>query len=246
MPEAFVDWGKDAKYQDLLALENDLGNISTLICIIPESPGSIAELGAFAVNPDVQHRLAILMPEQHYRSDSFINNALLRRLKESQIIAYDWCPDTLEPIDDFLGDIINDLDDISDGHKTERFQSHNFGHKAFCVFQIIYDLVAARLTEVRQAVDVLGLKLADDELKRIFYILEKLKFIVASRQGRREYFSVHPENRSIRVDYTSTPNKPPFDRDRLDFEVAFAIREERRDRGDRTRAIAATQGGHAQ
>lgn len=60
------------KEYDLLTMENVLVDNCDLVLIIPESPGSFAELGAFANNEKTAQRLLILQQEKYKRQHSFI------------------------------------------------------------------------------------------------------------------------------------------------------------------------------
>lgn len=50
LAEEFKDWIHDSVYKDLLDFENDIAHISSLIVIVLESPGALAELGLFVRN----------------------------------------------------------------------------------------------------------------------------------------------------------------------------------------------------
>ncbi|MDH5553325.1 MAG: retron St85 family effector protein [Nitrosomonas sp.] len=48
IPENYEDWNDFDTYSDLLLFEKDLGYLTSAVLVFLESPGSIAELGAFS------------------------------------------------------------------------------------------------------------------------------------------------------------------------------------------------------
>jgi len=62
-----------ARKSDLLTIEHKLADYSDCVLIINESPGTLAELGAFATNEKVVKKLLVVNPKEHIESPSFIN-----------------------------------------------------------------------------------------------------------------------------------------------------------------------------
>lgn len=83
----------DEKYTDLLTLENYLANYSDCILIILESPGAIAELGAFSNGEDEFLKKLLILNENKYASDnSFINKGPIEKIRKKTkfgILGYD-------------------------------------------------------------------------------------------------------------------------------------------------------------
>ncbi len=81
MPEQLFDDAAVAD-QGLISLENVLAGSVDLIVIFPESPGSIAELGAFANHPELVKKLVVCVEERHARANSFIAKGPLRQVRK--------------------------------------------------------------------------------------------------------------------------------------------------------------------
>ena len=80
--------GSSASY-DLLSLENLLARSVHSVVILLESPGAIAELGAFSNHSVLRNRLVVVVDEKYRRKKSFIMVGPVRYLKnntESRII----------------------------------------------------------------------------------------------------------------------------------------------------------------
>lgn len=74
---------------DLLSLENMLAESVDVIIIIPESPGAIAELGAFTNNEKLLNKIICLQDTKYKKGKSFISSGpikLLKSLKNKQVL----------------------------------------------------------------------------------------------------------------------------------------------------------------
>jgi hypothetical protein len=69
--------------KDLLSLENLLAESIDVILIIPESPGSLAELGAFANDEKLRNKIVCLLDEKYKKDKSFINQGPVKLIKKT-------------------------------------------------------------------------------------------------------------------------------------------------------------------
>lgn len=74
---------RDSKYNDLISFEEDIARIASIVLVIPESPGSLAELGAFATNDTIRHALRVVMQERFEKDESFIRFGPIQRIIKS-------------------------------------------------------------------------------------------------------------------------------------------------------------------
>lgn len=72
-----------SKTKDLLSLEGLLADSVDAIVLIPESPGSFAELGAFANDEKLRNKLICVVDEKYKKDKSFINQGPLRLVKKA-------------------------------------------------------------------------------------------------------------------------------------------------------------------
>jgi len=143
LAESFKDYFKENRYTDLLAFEEDIASLSTLIIILLESPGSLVELGMFCNKPEFYKKLLIVAPQEHIQSeDSFIYLGPLeyiRKKDNSSVAIYPW-PDSLvseydeENINDLCENIKQKLKLIP---KTETFNPEKSGHIALLIYELI-------------------------------------------------------------------------------------------------------------
>ena len=68
-------------YPDLLGFELDFAQVCELILLFSESQGSIAELGAFSMMPELASKMMVVVRDYHLKDDSFIKLGPLQHLK---------------------------------------------------------------------------------------------------------------------------------------------------------------------
>lgn len=98
------------KGPDLLSLENILAESIDVIIIIPESPGSFAELGAFANDENLRGKIVCLVDEKYIKDRSFINKGPVKIIKDkrkSAIVYID--PDNLGKSISKINNVIRDI-----------------------------------------------------------------------------------------------------------------------------------------
>ena len=71
-----------SKKRDLLSLEALLADSVDAIVLIPESPGSFAELGAFANDEKLRKKLICIVDKKYQKNKSFINQGPLNLVKK--------------------------------------------------------------------------------------------------------------------------------------------------------------------
>lgn len=70
----------DRYYDDLISFEEDIARAATLIGVIAESPGSLAELGAFASIPNIAQTTCTIQQREFEAARSFITLGPIKRL----------------------------------------------------------------------------------------------------------------------------------------------------------------------
>lgn len=71
---------RETHYSDLISFEEDIARIASLVLVIPESPGSLAELGAFATDDTIRYALRVIMQDKYENDESFIRRGPIERL----------------------------------------------------------------------------------------------------------------------------------------------------------------------
>lgn len=79
--------------KDLLSLEGLLAKTVDIILMIPESPGSFAELGAFANDENLRKKMICILDSKYKKHKSFINQGpikLVRKANKSNVVYIDF------------------------------------------------------------------------------------------------------------------------------------------------------------
>lgn len=193
LAEEFKDWIHDSIYKDLLAFESDIAHISSLIVIILESPGALAELGLFVKNKALKNKILVFVRQDHYEESSFIKLGPLRYLqgvKESSVCAYPWNNDDLAgSLSSSLKEMREDiLGAISSRGGSEAFNLDNEGHIAFVIYEVVKVFRALKFMEIEAYLQAIGISISRDKLKRLLFLLGKFKLIGSSTRGHVDYY----------------------------------------------------------
>lgn len=191
------------EYKDLLLFESDLAELSSLTIIFSESPGSIAELGSFAVLETIQDKLLIVIHEDDAEKESFIwrgpASYLSRIAKEKSlqnpIAIYNWkklktAGEVLQ-IDDFADskDLDEDIQKILDASpKSELFKKEKLGHLMLFILDFLKIVRIATLEQINLVVSHLEINFNKEKIKQILSLLTSLKFARKKRYSHNVYY----------------------------------------------------------
>ena len=101
-------WDVVSSRSDLNALEmeEELAALSDLVIVVAESPGTFAELGAFALAPTLRSRLLLILNQDHKDEESFLRTGPVAWVdKESRYAPSIWANHAV------VLDIVDELDD---------------------------------------------------------------------------------------------------------------------------------------
>ena len=209
LAENFKDW-QDG-YSNLSDFENDIAAISSLIVVILESAGSLAELGLFYANVKLRDKMIVIVHSDHHKSDSFIKFGLLKPLEiknSDSVLVYEIDSSSVNNIDENeVREIINDVWSISDGiDKSLSFDRNNHGHRIFLIFQIIDLFTILTSGELEFFISILNIDISKKEITSALYILQKFKLVIGEKRSSQTFYFSPPEI-SDRVELTIRPEK---------------------------------------
>lgn len=247
--EAFKDWLHDGIYSNLIDFETDLASIASLVLIILESPGAIAELGAFSQNSSLLERLVVIVPEKHWLEQSFIQLGLLRYVRmdsESRLKVYDWNdknPSSIPKgvVTQSIEDIKEHLDAIE--HASSAFEAENPGHRIVIIKELIRLFAALRHAEIMDYLQRLGVAVEARVLNRYLYVLEKLGVIAKKRYSDKDFYLIAEPDEFHTLRIKAKPDHPRLDAVRCTLDCNEYYSSESKHR-HRTLAIRAHYSGH--
>jgi len=171
------EWYGEDGYSDLISFENDVAHLADSIVIFVESPGSIAELGAFCQLEDLREKLLVFVERSHLRKESFIKKGPLKvveNIDENSISSYPWGYRAdgdgnsvldLQTIRPHQVPILEDIKNHLDSRNHARiFDSSNPRHIMLLVSDFVDEFLAVQLRELNELLDEFG---AGQEEKRL-------------------------------------------------------------------------------
>ena len=194
-PEQITSWHEDSTFKNLVQYEIELAAVCSIIVLIIESAGSIAELGAFSQQDELQEKL-IVIKSTNFKNDSFIELGILRFIRESNSIlsspvkSYPWNVKSPSKIE---GDIVNDVilsiqEELKSIPKSQSLSDRSFSHATTLIRELIRLFVALKKVEISKYLDNFCFLVSDNELKRKLFLLEKFKLIEAIEYDGAIYY----------------------------------------------------------
>lgn len=184
-PEDITDWHTDGIFKNLMSFEEDLAGICSLVAIILESAGAIAELGAFSQQPELSSKI-IAIKSRDFEStkyvNSFINLGILRFIKEGSDSAVRNYPWTIDRPASILGETVNDViadikDELDRLPKSLVFKKSLNAHVVVAICEIVNLFTALKEVEIIDYLSYFDIHIGREELRRKLFLLEKFFLI---------------------------------------------------------------------
>lgn len=183
IPENIKSWQSDGIFKNLMHFEEDLASICSLVVVILESYGSLAELGAFFQHPDLSHKIVVIRSTDFHDHPSFINLGILRHLAEKgefRVKSYPWnikSPAT-SITDEVVGDVISGIQEVLDRlPRRPTLNLSNQSHVVVLICEIIELFSALKESEIFEYLTSVGVAITKDEIKRKLFLLEQFRLV---------------------------------------------------------------------
>lgn len=204
LAENFKDW-KDA-YTNLSDFENDIAAISSLIVLILESAGSLAEFGLFYANHSLRKKMIAIVHSAHHEAESFIKFGLLNPMEDMRsdsVLVYDIDSRKVDDIKKSeVEEIVAEVHLLSDKiDKSTAFSVGDRGHIIFLIYQLVDLFTILTSAEISSYLERLGIKLEHKKLNSALYILQKFG-LLHKRKRSSQFFYFSPPDVTDRVDLT--------------------------------------------
>lgn len=218
IPEDHPGWWAFSGYEDLLTFERDACHLARAIVLIPESPGSLAELGALAVDDSIVSRLLVVVQSRYLEAsarESFLNLGPLKRvevLKNRCVIgsaSNDLSSDDFETIAEFVHERLPSLP------STERLHVDLPTHRLLLTADLVDLLLICRPPELQAALNHFQVNQSIQDLERSAQLLEFFGLIRIEHRGSEHFFVRREKADRNWVNHTARAGAPPFDRSRF-------------------------------
>jgi len=201
-PEEITKWQEDAVFKNLVDFETELAAICSLVVIILESPGAIAELGAFSQLNELRDKLVVIKSSSFTKADSFINLGILSYLKETNVESVKTFPWDVNKPEEIGNEMVIDIVDeiaarLKKISKTRSLKTTQESHATTLICDLIRIFVALKQAEIYQYSLNLGFKVSLEEVKRKLFLLEKFQLIKLVEYAGATYYcrTKEPYNR---------------------------------------------------
>jgi len=236
-------WSKTAQHYDhLFDLEDDLAHLSAVIMLFVESPGSIAELGAFCRLDPLRKKLVAVLEHSHQDEESFIQDgpvAFLTKHDPRSVLFYPWLGPPNEhgvrPLDpeaakETVARLLDRIEEATSAiTKEEKFDQGNAGHCILLVADFVKLGAIVKKGELESLLVGVGLHVSR-RLERYLFLLEKLKLIEKTKYGNSTYY-LGRGSPSEYVHYSLKSKSQTPDRIRLQSDLLKILKPLDRDRG---------------
>ncbi|MCF3478262.1 retron St85 family effector protein [Stenotrophomonas geniculata] len=186
-------------FLDLLEFEEHIAALSACVLIFVESPGSIAELGSFAVMPHLADKLLVVCEQ---RLDSALQPsfiflgpvASLRRRRSGAVQIFpifnnnDLGADVekLNECWQFIEESV--IESIKRPIPESALNGEELGHRMVVVAALVDIFIALKFGELQSLVSGLGIDLSAKQLKKITRMLEQFSLVKKLSYGNHEFF----------------------------------------------------------
>ena len=202
---------QDNAFPDLLELENYLAHLADITVLFVESPGSIAELGAFANSDDIRPKTLAVLNNWHESEGSFISDGPIRKLSnenEDHVHYYKWNPNDLysdltrAEFEELTNELVTFLEKIeADRPRQPSLKPTERGHALLLVADLIRMPGVATTSELLKCLNALGCIADPEVLKRYLWVLQSVGFVTVHRRSNQKFFLRTSEHPFIRYAY---------------------------------------------
>jgi len=197
--EDYKDWSHEATYRDLVSFERHLAELSSVIVLVLESAGSIAELGLFSVIDEFKKKILIFVETSFYQNESFIKLGpidYLEKFHDNPAECHRWMEgkgglarfdsDAAEQLQPELAEAVRIR---ATKLTSERlFDSKTWLDGALLVCDLLSLCAALTLRELRDLLNELGCVRTESEVKQIVFLLQRVGLIAMEPKGDQRFY----------------------------------------------------------
>lgn len=248
--EHYKDWSHDAIYRDLVSFERHIAELSSVIVLVLESPGSIAELGLFSVIDEFQRKLLIFVETDHYQSASFIKLGpidYLEKVHNNVAECHRWSrgkgrlavfdASAAAQLQPELAEAVRVRAKTPTPERS--FDAANWLDGALLVCDLLGLYSALTLREIRQLLERIGCARSESDVRQLVFLLERVGLLAMEPKGDQRFYVGIDERQHVRLSFLDQHF------DAMRFRSDLLAHYEKEDK-KRFRAIQEVRSRHAQ
>ena len=231
------EWLHGGHYTDLHSFEKHIAELSSVVFLVAESPGSYAELGAFVNSPSILEKMFVVTNTATDDDSSYISLgplSFLKNLSSDKVRTYPWIskfetgqPPTVNENDlqSIVHHIIDDLLNFEEKISAEQiFEKDLDGHVSLFIIDFIRLYRACKFREIVTAISNLFGPFRQADIRRHLFLLEKLELIQRKQHGGTYYVAKSSTNH-IAYSFHKGTGREIADRARLTMKVRLWFKE---------------------
>lgn len=188
---------RDTSYEDLISFEEDIARVASLVFIIAESPGSLAELGAFSMNATISENLRIIVQSQYAEAESFIRYGPVQKIRngnDANVAFYPWRTNKNGSVvsksvgPHYVSMKAYIAEGLDKAQKSKLVSSDIEVRPFFIVYWTLYHAYAVSLNVLHDSVVKIIPGLTVTRLKNILYCLKLVGWISKETYINKDYY----------------------------------------------------------
>lgn len=189
---------RDSKFKDLISFEEEVAQVAAVILVIAESPGALAELGAFSLSEPIAPNLKAIVNQKFETDESFIRHGPLRRLEnrhEGSVSYYPWheTKSGFLPTKRSLASVYGDMKRVIHGYinaAPESLKYEDLGDSRiyYVVYWIVRASVAITHNKIIQATRIFFPDIGEEKIVNSLYVLLMVGWISKQAYGPYKYY----------------------------------------------------------
>lgn len=223
---------RDTNYSDLISFEEDIARISTIVLVIAESPGSLAELGAFASNDTMRKALRVIVQRSHWGDESFIRFGPLQRIhkdNEDYVGVFPW--QTIEPkkldlasVETHYDEMVKFINRQIDAVKNSlQFPEDQSTRQFYIIYWIVYLAMAIPLSSIVKLLQEILPDIQQKDVKNLIYCMKIAGWIDTETYSGKTYYFVKFDKDPF--DYAFKEGVSDSDSSRRKLSVSEALKQ---------------------
>jgi hypothetical protein len=202
LAEHYKDWSNDGVYTDLVEFEKHLAELSSLIVLVLESAGSIAELGLFVALEQYSDKLLLFVASNHYDDTSFIRLGPIKYLedaKKNKAHYYPWLKEVMGKMlfdADYATGLAEDFRQTVSERLERPTQERAFDkdiwlHRSLFICELISLMSALTIGEIRNFLNGLGIEANLTSLRQQLFLLAKVGLLKVEPSGEQRFYVIN-------------------------------------------------------
>lgn len=187
-------YDKGAPYPDFVDFERDIAQLSELVLLFSESPGSFAELGSFSSYLEIYEKTLVVIRARHSNGTGFIARGPLQKLRRTSARSVYTISDAEYHITDvdisavnanLLHDRLKEpiAERLKEARERTTLNINRFNHRAKLYIAFLQEFTVLKDPDIFYLFDKLGWALDHDQLDRISFCAAAFKWTRTATDG---------------------------------------------------------------